>query len=294
MKFFKIRNQIEKRGHGRLHQLAKTAGIMGSGALIFVVIYGILMGSTHPGKYTTKELSQVYTVIESLGGTYYGGLQDQAYSGSGTFQFLDSAIYIGEFGKSKRNGNGTYTWPNKDKFEGIWLDDQMAQGMYTFADGRVYNGTFTDGHLTDGTIHLNHVANKYGFSFYDATVEGGEVTAISCQSVNGLHYNGKLTGYAEITYPSGNKYHGNMINGKREGPGTFDWISGGVEIASYTGDWKDDMASGNGEYHYTAESYPYIYGRFSNGKPDGKVKYCESDSKTFTTTWKDGVCTESK
>ena len=37
-----------------------------------------------------------------------------------------------------------------------------------------------------------------------------------------------------------------------------------------------------------------FFGNFVNGKPDGTVKYYESDSKTFTTTWKDGVCTESK
>ena len=294
MKFFEIRDRIEERSHGKWRQWLKAAGIMGGAALIFVVIFSILMGSTHPSKYTAKDISQVYTVVESSGGTYYGGVQDQAYIGDGTFQFLDGATYIGEFGKSQRNGNGTYTWPNGDKFMGMWLDDQMTQGAYTFADGRVYDGTFKEGHLTDGMIHLNQAAAKYGFTFYDAKVEGGQVTTVSCQTTNGLHYNGKLTGYAEVTYPSGNKYHGNMSNGKRDGSGTFDWISGGVEVASYTGKWLNDTASGEGEYHYTSEKYPFISGRFANGKPDGKVKYYESDSKTFTTTWKDGVCTESK
>jgi len=294
VKFFEIGGRIKERNHGRWVQWLKAAFIMAGGAVIYVFIFGLLMGRTNPGRYTAKEISDVYTVVESSGGTYYGGVQDFTYVGKGTFQFLDGATYIGEFAKSKRNGSGTYSWPNGDKFTGTWADDQMFQGTYTFADGRVYDGTFQNGHLVDGMIHLNQAAAKYNFSFYDAKVEGGQVTSISCQTTDGLHYNGKLSGYAEVTYPSGNKYHGNMSGGQRDGSGTFTWMSGGAEVAFYTGNWKNDAESGTGEYHYTAQSFPYISGNFVNGKPDGTVKYYESDSKTFTTTWKDGVCTESK
>lgn len=294
MKFFEMRDKIEKRGHVKWKHWLKAAVIMGSGVIIYFMIFGILIGSTNPSKYTAKEISEVYTVVESSGGTYYGGVHDLTYVGKGTFQFLDGATYVGDFDKSKRNGNGTYTGTNGDKFTGSWIDDQMFQGTYTFADGRVYDGTFQEGYLIDGMIHMNQAAGKYNFNFYDAKVENGQITTVSCQTKDGFHYNGKLNGYAEVTYPSGNKYHGEMSDGKRNGSGTFEWISGGAEIASYTGAWKYDVESGNGEYHYTAASFPYISGNFVNGKPDGTVKYYESDSKTFTTTWKNGVCTESK
>lgn len=294
MKFFKIKNQIEEQGNGKWKQWLKAGGILAGGAIVYLFIFGVLMGSTQPGRYTSKEISEVYTIVESSGGTYYGGVHDLTYVGSGSFLFLDGETYVGEFDKSQRNGNGTYTWTNGDKFTGTWTDDHMTKGIYTFADGRTYDGTFQDGHLVDGIIHLNQAAGKYNFSYYDATIVNGHLSTVSCQSTDGFHYNGHLNGYAEVTYPSGNQYYGDMSGGKREGSGTFKWINGGVEIASYVGEWKNDVEWGTGEYYYTAESFPYISGNFVNGKPDGTVKYYESASKTFTTTWKNGVCTESK
>ena len=43
---------------------------------------------------------------------------------------------------------GDYTWSNGDKYVGEWRDGKYyGQGAFTFADGRVLEGTFKDGEL---------------------------------------------------------------------------------------------------------------------------------------------------
>ena len=261
----------------------QTGGVL----LLFLVVFGVLRAQTSPSKYTTDDSMEIsYTVAESSGGTYFGALQKAMYIGEGTFQHIDGGVYNGEFVGSKRNGKGTFRWSNGDTFQGTWANDKMAEGTYTFADGVTFTGTFKDDKWEKGHLTLGAALGKYGFTEFSADISNGGVDAVVFTLKDGTHYNGAVSGWAEITYSSGNKYAGDVAGGKRHGEGTFTWTSG----ARYKGKWNSDVMEGAGEYRYGADTYPYISGTFKSGRPDGKVTYYKDSSKSFKTSWQGGVC----
>ena len=47
----------------------------------------------------------------------------------------------GEFVKGKRQGEGTYTFSDGEKYTGQWFQDQQhGKGVFTFKNGNVYDG----------------------------------------------------------------------------------------------------------------------------------------------------------
>ena len=50
--------------------------------------------------------------------------------------------FEGQVKEGKRNGQGTYTYPNRSKYEGDWKDDKpwKGQGVYTTPIGMKYVG----------------------------------------------------------------------------------------------------------------------------------------------------------
>ena len=259
--------------------------------VIFVAIFAFLLGMTSPGKYTdSKSLTQEYTQVETSDGTYYGAMDGAVFSGTGVFQHLDGSVYTGDFSASQRNGEGTFRWANGDTFQGTFAGDQMVEGTYTFADGRTYKGTFSSNKWADGTFTLGKAAAALGFTEFSASISNGNIQSLVFTMTNGTHYNGNLSGYAEIKYPSGNTYAGDVSSGKRNGSGTFHWMSGGAVVAAYNGNWKDDLMDGQGTYNYNNGDYPYVEGTFEKGLLEGKATYYKEKGKSFKTTWKNGVC----
>ena len=55
--------------------------------------------------------------------------------------------FEGQFKEGKRNGQGTYTYPDGRKYEGDWKDDKPWNGqeVYTSPIGMKYVGGFKDG-----------------------------------------------------------------------------------------------------------------------------------------------------
>lgn len=290
MKIIKDKGLSEARKTEHNHWFKRIATVV-AGAVVFVMIAGVLICYTAPSRYSGQHISQKFAVIESEGGSYWGPLMDGCYQGSGEFHYLDGSVYEGEYANSKREGNGTFHFKNGDTYTGTWKNDQMQEGTYTFADGRVFNGTFQDNKFVAGTFSLGKSAAARGFAFFNADIKDGVISSVSFQKTGGPHFNGEINGYAEITYADGNVYIGTVKNGVRDGSGTFKWMSGTTEIASYNGEWKQGVMSGSGTYYYTAGEYPYITGTFEIGKLNGDAKYHKDSSKVFKTKWQNGVCT---
>lgn len=273
----------------------KKAAILALAAALFVVIYSLLYYFTLPDRYAAAHIGETKMVVESAGGTYIGPVADAYYEGEGKFRHLDGSVYDGTFAKSKRSGEGTFHFANGDIYTGTWVDDAMIEGTYTFVDGRTYQGKFEDGRFSSGIFSLGSRAAALGFQESSADVDDGQISALNFTQTDGTHYNGAVSGWAEIKYANGNTYEGNVKEGVRDGSGTFTWCAAdGSELASYKGDWQDDQMDGSGTYYYTKESYPRLTGTFQNGVPDGEMKYVKNSSKTFTTVWKDGTCTAVK
>lgn len=299
MKFKKTVDQVKspakKRG-GVFRGLLFGAGAF----IVFAMVYSMISHFASPDRYAAVgTIRQLDAYVESSGGTYFGELAGTAYAGAGSFQYLSGGTYTGSFENSKRNGEGVFTWENGDSYSGTWEDDAMKEGTYTFADGKSFTGTFSGGKMEDGTFAIGSKPldipdTDDDITMFVATISGGAISKVDIQTTAGYSYTGDLTGDAEIKYPSGNTYSGKVVNFERDGQGTFTWRADGSVVASYEGSWSHGTMAGAGIYHYTNETYPYLEGMFSEGKPTGTLVYYKASGNTFDTTWENGKCTSVK
>lgn len=235
------------------------------------------------------------------GETYTGDWQDSFMSGDGVVSFPEIGSYTGEMSLSKRNGQGTFVWLSGDMYEGNWENDAMSgNGKYTFSNGGTFEGAFENNKPVSGTYIRETVLPEDAaetdicylkYTFTDSAKH------IEFRTKGGLKYDGDIsaltgTGRAAITYPSGNIYDGELSVGQRQGNGKYTWKdSSGATAAYYDGSWEHDSMSGQGEYHYSSSTYPYLSGSFSDDVPSGTLTYYKETGNTFETTWINGTCT---
>lgn len=268
----------------------KLMGVIGV-FLCFIALTKVLYVKAETIDFTAQRpVSQVFTILESEGGTYFGPVSELIYNGVGEFQHLEGSIYQGEFNNSLRNGLGTFIWKNGDSFTGTWSDDLMMEGTYRFADGRSFTGTFKDNRLFSGEFTFGNAASAFDLTSLTIAYASGYPMRIAWKAGDGSSYDGELYGWAVIHYADGSSYDGEVKGGSRSGNGTYRWKSNGNVTAYYEGEWFDGQMNGEGIYHYSGEKYPYLEGTFVNGKPDGIAVYYKEAGNTFDTTWAKGTC----
>jgi hypothetical protein len=90
--------------------------------------------------YGTKSYSG-----KSAGQKYAGQFKNGKKNGQGTYTWPDGAKYVGRWKDGDFNGQGTHTWPNGDKYVGRWKDDKRnGQGTQTWSGGNKYVGQWKD------------------------------------------------------------------------------------------------------------------------------------------------------
>ena len=256
---------------------------------------GALIGDLFAGKGTFRFLS---------GETYVGDWQDSYMSGTGVISFPGIGEYTGDMSNSMRNGHGVFTWITGEQYDGTWEDDQMSgKGVYTFSNGSNLTGVFQNNKPVSGTLSYSEEAYEddpetkivsFEYSFSESE------TTILFATKGGLKYDGDPsgligTGTAKITYPGGNTYSGQLLEGKRNGSGKYTWKdSSGKTVSYYDGNWDTDHMNGSGEYHFSNTEYPYLSGTFENDVPSGTLVYYKEAGNTFDTVWKDGSCVSVK
>ena len=68
----------------------------------------------------------------------------------------------------KRNGQGSLTFPNGDKYEGGFKDGfPHGQGRYSYSDGKMYKGELKDGKRNGQGTFIFPDGNKYVGEFKD-------------------------------------------------------------------------------------------------------------------------------
>jgi hypothetical protein len=104
-----------------------------------------------------------------------------------------------------RNGQGTYTFANGNKYVGEWKDNKKhGQGTLTFAGGEKYVGEFKyDKYYGQGTYTWAN-GNKYVGEFKDS----------------------KYYGQGTYTFANGNKYVGEFKDNQKNGQGTLTYVDG--------------------------------------------------------------------
>jgi hypothetical protein len=106
-----------------------------------------------------------------------------------------STSYTGHWKRGEKHGEGTYFFPNRDRYEGKWKKgQQQGQGTYFFLNGDKYEGKWEGG--------KKHGQGIYFFSDGDTFV--------------GQWKDGNPHGKGMYTYPSGEKYIGKWKDGKKQ------------------------------------------------------------------------------
>lgn len=81
------------------------------------------------------------------GDSYEGEYQNGYRHGFGKYVFRKvkdkarNACYVGCYEKNKKNGQGTFFYPDGAKYEGLWREDlRQGFGTYCYTNGDVYRG----------------------------------------------------------------------------------------------------------------------------------------------------------
>lgn len=62
-----------------------------------------------------------------------------------TFIFFVGTEFVGKYVFGKRNGKGSYTWPDGSKYKGHYKNgNRHGQGKMEFSSGVIYQGAFVD------------------------------------------------------------------------------------------------------------------------------------------------------
>lgn len=234
-----------------------------------------------------KNESAEKTITFDSGITYSGQWENSGLNGQGVCTYPGVGSYQGEYSESKRNGTGTFTWDNGDELTGTWKDDLIQDGIYTFADGSYYNGSFNDdGNPKDGVFSYGKQDNSEIID-YSIYYKDGSISTLIYSNSSGYSYQGSYgeSGNATITYPAGDTYTGDVKYGNREGTGTYTWKD---SDARYVGQWSENEMAGYGVYYYSSTSTPSLAGNFVNGSPDGTLTYTKEDGTTFSVQYSNG------
>ena len=289
--------------------LLKNTGLI----FVFLIVVSLISNFASPEKLTSTEpFTQVYTVIESEGGTYLGNATDLVYSGIGEFQYIEGGIYEGDFVDSLRDGEGVYTWENGDRFEGTWSADGLVEGTLTYVNGLTYTGTFEDGAFGSGSFDTETAFASGGTYVGDIEhgLRGGKGVFVweNGDSFSGTWENDQMYD-GTYTFADGRTYKGTFSNNKYDS-GTFSldasatekgftsfeatFTSGeltGFEFVTSDGLSYDGDITGNASITYKSGN-TYV-GEVKNGvrHGDGVFKWKSNSSVTasYDGGWVDGV-----
>lgn len=99
---------------------------------------------------------------------YEGEWENGQRNGQGTYTFYNGDKYVGEWKNQERNGLGTETFANGGKYEGEWKGDKKnGQGTYTFPSGAKYIGEWKDDKQEGKGIHIFPDGDKFVGEFKD-------------------------------------------------------------------------------------------------------------------------------
>ncbi|RTG81094.1 uncharacterized protein DC041_0011655 [Schistosoma bovis] len=107
------------------------------------------------------------------GARYDGTYEDNKRQGQGTFYYPDGSTYEGNWSEGLRYGQGKYTYINGDTYEGEWRDHlRHGRGTYTFASTKLqYIGNWKGGKM-DGHGELVHPHHRFIGTWKDGMVIG--------------------------------------------------------------------------------------------------------------------------
>lgn len=235
------------------------------------------------------------TFVYPSGAKYIGHFKNGEIHGVGVCYYTDGSKYQGEWAHRYPDGKGTKTYTDGTTRTGLWKkgkpvdasgkvleeyiakkeeeqqddgtniqvgclsgDCQNGQGVFAYADGSKYDGSFRNGKFEG--------QGKFYFA-------------------NGERYEGKFHqnyphGPGTLYKPTGEVESGEWRNGEFAG--------GSLALGGKTGCIDGDCESGKGTYIYKAGSAKYV-GEFRNGQPHGRGECTYANGDVYQGEWQNGA-----
>ncbi len=200
------------------------------------------------------------------GGRYEGAWVKNQRTGQGTLFYPPSTSpeaplkYTGEFKDGAPSGQGTMVRVSGASYTGGWVNGRRSgRGRLVFTDGGIFEGDFVDdrrngqGVLTFPRKPAPDSMATYSGSFKDDMFHGqGTMTLANGGTYVGTWANGKRDGKGRLVMPDGYTYDGDWVADKRSGNGVLTPSKNNTPgaLTSYTGEFRDDLATGRGTLTY--------------------------------------------
>ncbi|MCI5222155.1 MAG: hypothetical protein D3924_05665 [Candidatus Electrothrix sp. AR4] len=181
--------------------------------------------------------------------------------------------------------------------QGKWVIDQETQCQVWDSDPKPNQSITWSGECENGKADGEGVARWYEKNKEIGSIQGvmkegrcqGECFVRIAVGKQQIKYVGQLEdnnlhGKGTFTWPDGNEYSGDWLQGKRHGKGRFIWKNG----TEYIGDWKEDKSTGQGTYTWVDRDEKEYSGEVKDGKfhGNGVITYATGDK--YSGSWVNG------
>jgi carbon monoxide dehydrogenase subunit G len=101
-------------------------------------------GHEYTGEWKNNKHSGIGKLTMPDIGVYSGGFANGKFHNGGVLEFDTGDRYEGNFYNGKYDGKGVYIFGRGDVFNGVWKNDKPQSGVFTYANGDVYDGQVRD------------------------------------------------------------------------------------------------------------------------------------------------------
>lgn len=246
--------------------------------------------------------------LKTNGEKYLGHFKDSKPSDYLSYYIGSTLNYRGQWNNGIKSGKGVLY--EKDKVvEGTWNEGKLnGPSIIKLHDGTIIEANYLNGLVTnkaritypgsdiyEGEITTNYLRNGYGTYRYkngdeyqgqwlnDQQSGEGKYLEKGKAAKEGKWFQGKLSDIKETTqiYDNGEKYIGELKNGRREGFGIYYFNNGGT----YEGYWHNGKRNGKGKYSLTDGRF--YEGDWENDKRHGFGVFVFQDGSKYQGQWKD-------
>lgn len=233
----------------------------------------------------TGDCQHGFSIIQYENGEkYIGHFRHGERSGQGVHFYADGTRYVGTWKKNQRHGEGRMYASHAGlniKEGGIWQHDALVKvmdhknkcvagdcqngyGIFLYANGTKYMGSFKDGVSTEQAVCFypngakyigdwkNHKMNGNGTLYHiDGTIDPGlwqdDKKMGDPKSIKGCVAGNCKDGKGVYIYQNNTKYDGDFQNTMAHGYGTCYYADGD----QYVGEWKHHNFDGKGTMYYS-------------------------------------------
>ena len=220
----------------------------------------------------------------SDGSIYRGATRGATLHGKGEY-VSKSFKYEGDWNDGLKQGEGTYTWENGDRYQGHFAADRPdGKGKYQFGNGDAYEGEVQAGVINGRGAYVSKNGDVFEGSFQQGKPHGvGVYRFASGDRYEGEMQAGNMQGKGRYVAKNGDRVEGPFAGGRPHGKGTYYFSNGD----RYEGDIQAGALTGQGAYFY-ASGMKYE-GELRQGQPQGKGTFWFSDGTRFEGEFDNGL-----